>query len=94
MLYSKMARKEKLIPSQGVQLTMGRQGDESKWPYGGAIDAAKSFGANMVDKNVGEVCVDTQNKIVSSPSFMYNGEFHEIQDGVNNMVQELLKMIK
>ena len=43
---------------------MGRQGDESKWPYGGAIDAAKSFGANMVDKDVGEVCVDPENKIV------------------------------
>ena len=52
------------IPSQGVKLTMGRKGDESKWPYGGAIDAAKSFGANMVDKDVGEVCVDPENKIV------------------------------
>ena len=81
-------------PGQGVQLTMGRQGDESKWPYGGAIDAAKSFGAVMVDKDVGEVCVDQKNKIVSSPAFMYNGEFHEIQDGVGNMVKELLKMIK
>ena len=81
-------------PWQGVQLTMGRQGDESKWPYGGAIDAAKSFGAVMVDKDVGEVCVDQKNKIVSSPAFMYNGEFHEIQDGVGNMVKELLKMIK
>ena len=30
----------------------------------------------------------------SSPAFMYNGEFHEIQDGVGNMVRELLKMIK
>ena len=49
---------------------MGRQGDESKWPYGGAIDAAKSFGAVMVDMDVGEVCVDQKNKIVSSPAFM------------------------
>ena len=31
------------------------KGDEEKWPYGGAIDAAKSFGANVVEKNVNEV---------------------------------------
>jgi len=84
----------KVLGSKGVRLTMGRKGDESKWPHGGAIDAAQSFGATMVDMDVGEVCVDDDNKIVSSPAFMYNGEFHEIQDGVGNMVRELLKMIK
>ncbi len=78
---------------QGVQMTMGRQGDESKWPYGGAIDAAKSFGANMVDKDVADVCVDSKNKIVTTPAFMYNGKFHEIHDGVGKMVQELMKLI-
>jgi enhancing lycopene biosynthesis protein 2 len=73
---------------------MGRQGDDSKWPHGGAIDAAKSFGADMVEKDVGDVCVDTMNKIVTTPAFMYNGKFHEIQDGVGNMIKELLKMLK
>ena len=45
---------------------MGRKGDESKWPYGGAIDAAQSFGAKMVEGDVGHVCVDDKNKVMVS----------------------------
>ena len=47
----------------------------------------------MEMKNVDEVCVDAENKIVTTPAYMYNGKFHEIQDGVTSMVNELLKMI-
>lgn len=54
---------------------------------------AKGFGANMESKTVDEVCVDADNKIVTTPAYMYNGKFHEIQDGVGNMVQEMLKMV-
>ena len=47
----------------------------------------------MESKSVDEVCVDADNKIVTTPAYMYNGKFHEIQDGVGNMVQEMLKMV-
>ena len=47
----------------------------------------------MEEKSVGEVCVDTENKIVTTPAFMYNGEFHEIQDGVILMITELIKLL-
>ena len=77
-----------------VEITLGKQGDESKWPFGGAIDAAKAFGATVVDKEVGEIHIDEGNKLVTTPAFMYNGKFHEIQDGVNNMINALVKMIK
>jgi enhancing lycopene biosynthesis protein 2 len=44
-------------------------------------------------KEVGEVCVDEANKLVTTPAYM-NGtaKFHEVQDGVGNMVEQLLKM--
>ena len=45
----------KVLGSKGVEITLGKKGDESKWPYGGALDAAKSFGAKVVEKNVNEV---------------------------------------
>ena len=47
----------------------------------------------MVEKNVDEVCVDSENKIVTTPAYMYNGKFHEIQDGVTTMITELLKLL-
>ena len=80
-------------PNFVFQITLGKCGDADKWPYGGSIEAAASFGANVVDNDVHEVCIDEKNKIITSPAFMYNGKFHEIQDGVSNMVNHLLKMI-
>jgi enhancing lycopene biosynthesis protein 2 len=57
------------------------------------LEAATSFGANVIEAEVHEVCIDEQHKIVTSPAFMYNGKFHEIQDGVGNMINQLMKMI-
>ena len=36
----------------------------------------------MEERNIGEVCVDETNKLVTSPAFMYQGKFHEIQVGL------------
>jgi len=83
----------KVLGSSGPTLTLGNCGSEEDWPYQGAIEAAKSFGANMELKGVEEVCVDAENKIVTTPAFMFNGQFHQIQDGVSAMVAELLKMV-
>lgn len=85
----------KVLGSKGVTLTLGKADDGSgKWPYAGSIDAAKSMGANVQEKSVDEILVDEQNKIVTTPAFMYEGKFHEIQDGVGKMVTSVLSMIK
>lgn len=83
----------KVLGKSGVKLTLGNCGAESDWPYQGSIEAAKSFGANLELKNVDEVCIDEKNKLVTSPAYMYNGKFHEIQDGVTKMVCELVKLL-
>ena len=83
----------KVLGSKHPTLTLGNCGSEDDWPYQGAIEAAKSFGANMEMKNVDEVCVDLENKIVTTPAFMFNGKFHQIQDGVSAMINELLKIV-
>ena len=57
------------------------------------FQAAKSFGANMEEKSVAEVMVDAENKIVTTPAYMFNGKFHEIQDGVTAMINELMKLL-
>ena len=33
----------------------------------------------MEVKSVAEVCIDETNRLVSTPAYMYNGQFHEIQ---------------
>jgi len=83
----------KVLGSKGVTLTMGEQGSEADWPYQGAIDAARGFGATMELMGVGEVCVDSANKLVSTPAYMAGtAQYHQVQDGVGAMVEELLKL--
>ncbi|TRY61295.1 hypothetical protein TCAL_03696 [Tigriopus californicus] len=74
-----------------VKLTLGKQGDG--WPFGGTLDKAKEFGAEVVEMNVNEVCIDEEHKIVTSPAFMYDGKFHEIQEGVTQMVNAVVDLI-
>ena len=79
-----------------VKLTLGRKStvdsESGTWPYAGTIDKAVEMGADVVECGVNEVCVDEANKIVTTPAFMYEGEFHEIHDGINKMVNTLLGM--
>ncbi len=42
--------------------------------------------------DVTDVCVDEENKLVTTPAYMYNGAFHEIHDGVVKMVEKVLEL--
>ena len=52
----------------GVKMTLGSRGDD--WPYNGAIDAASSFGNEMVDCDIDNVVFDPVNKITTGPCYM------------------------
>lgn len=83
----------KVFGANGVSVTLGKSGDTNLWPYAGSMEAAASFGAKVVEKDVSGVHVDEEHKIITSPAFMYNGKFHEIQDGVSAMIKTLLDML-
>jgi enhancing lycopene biosynthesis protein 2 len=57
------------------------------------MEKASEMGAEVVEAAVDEVCVDETNLLVSTPAFMYDGAFHEIQDGVTKMIQHLFKLL-
>ncbi len=44
--------------------------------------------------DVTEICVDDENKLVTTPAFMFNGQFHEIHDGVVKMVDKVVELIQ
>ena len=81
-------------PNFVFQITLGKCGDADKWPYGGSIEAAASFGANVVDNDVHEVCIDEKNKIITSPAFMYNGKFHPLKFAAGALVIFYIKVLK
>ncbi len=75
-----------------VKITLGKRAGEG-WPYAATIDKAIEFGADHVEMGVDEVCVDEEHKIVTTPAYMFDGEFHQIHDSVAKMVDTVLGML-
>jgi len=83
----------KTIP--GCELTMGQDTEQDgKFPYAGACGAAVTMGAKHFNKNVDEIHIDEENKVVTTPAYMCNTKVHEIHDGVGKMVKAVLDMIQ
>ncbi|XP_016308764.1 ES1 protein homolog, mitochondrial-like [Sinocyclocheilus anshuiensis] len=80
----------KAIP--GCELTVGHDSECEKWPYAQVAKAMAELGCKHLNKNVGEVHVDSKNKLVTTSAFMCNAPVHEIFDGVGVMVKDVLKL--
>ncbi|MDR2064502.1 MAG: isoprenoid biosynthesis glyoxalase ElbB [Prevotellaceae bacterium] len=51
----------------------------------------KYFGASHAVKNVSDVCVDSVNKIFTTPAYMSAANISEVFAGMDNLVKEILK---
>ncbi len=69
-----------------VHLTIGD--DES------TIDALESLGANHVYTTHGEVVVDPDHNLVTTPCYMLDATIDQIADGANNLVDAMFKLMK
>jgi enhancing lycopene biosynthesis protein 2 len=75
-----------LFGAKGVKVTIGN--DE------GTANAINKTGASHFNCPVGEIVVDEENKIVSTPAYMYgDAKLDEISSGISKLVQAVLKMI-
>ncbi|XP_056328193.1 glutamine amidotransferase-like class 1 domain-containing protein 3, mitochondrial [Danio aesculapii] len=80
----------KAIP--GCELTVGHDTECKMWPYAQVAQSMAELGCKHVNKNVGEVHVDSKNKLVTTSAFMCNAPIHEIFDGLSLMVADVLKL--
>mmetsp|Transcript_39851 Transcript_39851/g.79888 ORF Transcript_39851/g.79888 Transcript_39851/m.79888 type:complete len:255 (-) Transcript_39851:156-920(-) len=81
----------KVLQGKDIMVTVGSQGGE-QWPYGGTIGQIESLGAKHETTTIDGVCVDSANKLATSPAFMYEGGFAEVHDSVGKMVDATLGM--
>ncbi|KAG1680523.1 ES1, mitochondrial [Nymphon striatum] len=100
----------KVLPNVDITLGHDKDDGSGNWPFADAAQAAISMGANHHNCNVldaenvpfcfslmifHEIVIDEKNLLVTTPAFMYGaGKFHEIHDGVGNMITALIKLIK
>eukprot|EP00092_Neocalanus_flemingeri_P001441 GFUD01001539.1.p1 GENE.GFUD01001539.1~~GFUD01001539.1.p1 ORF type:complete len:231 (+),score=68.53 GFUD01001539.1:245-937(+) len=84
----------KVLGEKGVKITFGKKGEG--WPYSGegdAMDTAAQLGCQVEECTVDEVCEDTDNKIVTTPAYLYDGKVHQVHDGVTKMVEHVIGLI-
>ncbi|XP_028649246.1 ES1 protein, mitochondrial [Erpetoichthys calabaricus] len=81
-----------------LEITMGHERDESsrwgRWPYTNMVQAVKNMGARHNNREPYEVYVDEKNKVISTPTFMWETDYHYhyIFDGIGNMVKHVMRM--
>ncbi len=73
----------KLIP--GIELTIGQ--DE------GTAQAVNELGGKHVQTTHGQVIIDTEHKVVTTPCYMLDANISQIADGANNVVKSVLGML-
>ncbi|XP_078310664.1 glutamine amidotransferase-like class 1 domain-containing protein 3, mitochondrial [Crassostrea virginica] len=79
----------------GCTVTVGQDKDvDGTWPYAGTAGACQSMGAQHINKEVTEVNVDSDNKVVTTPAYMCETAVHKVFDGVGAMVEAVLKLCK
>ncbi len=69
----------------GVRLTLGKSGEN--WPYKDSIEAARSLGNQVEEKNISEVEYDAKSLIYSTPAYMKGDATpYEVFSGIENMI--------
>jgi len=53
------------------------------------------MGNTIVEKDVEEICVDKDNRIVTAPAYMKaDAKPNQVYNGIDSLVREISKMIK
>ncbi|XP_061585911.1 ES1 protein, mitochondrial [Cololabis saira] len=84
------------LPS--IAVTMGYEHDDNtrwgNWPHTNMVQAVKGMGAQHNVREPYEAYVDEKNRVVSTPSFMWETEYHYhyIFDGIGNMVNHVMRL--
>ncbi|HKL08944.1 MAG TPA: isoprenoid biosynthesis glyoxalase ElbB [Bacteroidales bacterium] len=68
-----------------IKVTIGQDKDTAK--------AINEMGAKHQDTTHGEVILDEENKIITTPCYMLDANIGQIGDGANNIVKKVLEMI-
>lgn len=60
----------------------------------GTIDALESLGTSHVYTTHGEVVLDTDHNLVTTPCYMLDATINQIEEGANNIVDAMIKLMK
>jgi enhancing lycopene biosynthesis protein 2 len=74
------------------EVTVGKSAKSKDWPYSYTAEDVRNLGAVTFEKDVNEIQIDANYKIVSTPAFMKNATYFEIYEGIGKMVDQVLEL--
>src|SRR5690606_28513848 len=76
----------KVLGSAGIKLTIGNEKETA--------DALEQCGVRHVDCPPGEICVDEEHLIVSTPAYMYDSRPSVVADGIDKAVKKVIELAR
>lgn len=83
-----------VFKNRQLKLTVGGAGAGEDWPYAGTVQQVQSLGCVHVECQVGQVLVDREHQVVTTPAFMSGtASRFQVFSGVRGMVREVAWLV-
>jgi enhancing lycopene biosynthesis protein 2 len=85
----------KALEGSGIAatLTVGTTEEPSPYEIDAISQGMEKTGATAVMKNIYEVSVDKDNKIVTAPCYMMEADILQVRNNIQKAVDELVKLV-
>jgi enhancing lycopene biosynthesis protein 2 len=82
------------LPNSSLQLTLGHTADPSPYQIQEFNDGIHTLGAQPKNIKLGDVLVDTENRIITAPCYMMDATILQIQQNIQNALNALIQLLE
>lgn len=72
-----------------LNLTIGSTKSASPYPISDFMDGIKTTGASISERELNEILIDTENKVISAPCYMMDANIVEIRHNIKQAIEAL-----
>lgn len=82
------------LPNSFLQLTLGHTADPSPYQIQDFNDGISTLGATPKNIKLGDVLVDTENRLITAPCYMMDATILQIQQNIQNALNALIQLLE
>lgn len=82
------------LPNSSLQLTLGHTADPSPYQIQDFNDGISTLGATPKNIKLGDVFVDTENRLITAPCYMMDATILQIQQNIQNALKALIQLLE
>jgi enhancing lycopene biosynthesis protein 2 len=82
------------LQNSSLQLTLGHTADPSPYQIQDFNDGISTLGATPKNIKLGDVFVDTENRLITAPCYMMDATILQIQQNIQNALNALIQLLE